>query len=110
MLINALRLALAIGFAALAAAPGLASESPDAESIGAGVVEEIDLAAGTLIIEGYRYRFAPQIPVRIGGVPGAATQVTPGMRMQYRFVRAPDAHRQLLEMREIPPGVVIESH
>ena len=85
---------------------GQASSYP--ESIGTGIVVETDFAAGTMVIEGYRYRFAPDIPVQIGGGAASVTMIVPGMKVQFRFLRVPDDLRELVEIREIPPGVDIQ--
>lgn len=86
--------------------PALA-EQAFPESIGTGEVVEVDQQAGTIIIEGYRYRFAPGIPVQIGGSASDISLLTPGMRIQFRFLRVPDDLREVIEIREVPPGVKI---
>jgi len=86
--------------------PALA-EQAFPESIGTGEVVELDQQAGTIIIEGYRYRYAPGIPVQIGGSASDISLLAPGMRIQFRFLRVPDDLREVIEIREIPPGVKI---
>jgi len=88
--------------------PALEESLP--ESIGVGIVNEMDAAAGTMVIEGYLYRFAPEIPVQTGGMISAAPLVEPGMQVQLRYLHMPDGSRELLELRQIPPGVEIERH
>lgn len=88
--------------------PALTQERSYPESIATGIVVETDFAAGTMVIEGYRYRFAPDIPVQIGGSASSVTMLTPGMKVQFRFLRVPDDLRELVEIREIPPGVDIQ--
>jgi hypothetical protein len=78
------------------------------ESIGIGVVVETDPAAGTMIIEGYRYRAPAGIPVQVGGVTGTVADLLPGMQVQFRFLRIPNDLRELVEVRQIPPGVPIQ--
>jgi len=78
------------------------------ESIGVGEVVELDLAAGTVIIEGYRYRYAPDIPVQVGGSPTDMSMLAPGMQIQFRFLRVPNDLREVVEIRQIPPGVTIQ--
>jgi hypothetical protein len=80
------------------------------ELIDAGVVEETDMAAGWMIVDGYRYRFTPDVPVQIGGSGASVGLVTAGMRLQIRYLRLPDGPRELLEAREIPPGVRVEGN
>ena len=93
---------------ALAAAPLAAEEQHYPESIGVGEVVETELASGTIIIEGYRYRYGPELAVQIGGSPSDVTQLVPGMQIQFRFLRIPNDLREVLEIRQIPPGVTIQ--
>ena len=84
-----------------------AEEQRYPESIGEGIVVETDVAAGTMMIEGYRYRFAPDLPVQIGGTASRVDAVAPGMVVQFRYLRVPDDLRELVEIRQVPPGVQI---
>jgi hypothetical protein len=77
------------------------------ESIGTGEVVEVDFEAGTMIIEGYRYRYAPGLPVQIGGAASDVSLLVPGMQIQFRFLRIPNDLREVVEIRQIPPGVSI---
>jgi hypothetical protein len=88
-------------------APSAYAQPAFPESIGTGEVVEVDLSAGTIIIEGYRYRFAPGLPVQIGGGSSDVSLLAPGMKIQFRFLRVPDDLREVIEIREIPPGVKI---
>ena len=85
----------------------LQAEQAWPESIGTGEVVEVDYEAGTMIIEGYRYRFAPGIPVHIGGALSDVGLLVPGMQIQFRFLRIPEDLREVVEIRQIPPGVPI---
>jgi hypothetical protein len=89
-------------------APLFAEEQQFPESIGTGIVVEADPAAGTMIIEGYRYRAPPGVLVQVGGVTGTVADLLPGMQVQFRFLRIPDDLRELVEVRQIPPGVEIQ--
>jgi len=78
------------------------------ESIAAGEVVEVDLEARLMIIEGYRYPLRAGIPVQIGGSASDVSLLTPrGMLIQYRFLRVPDDLREVVEIRQVPPGVQI---
>jgi hypothetical protein len=102
---------LLLGIAALwlaTGAPAIHAETRHPESIATGIIVETDFAAGTIIIEGYRYRIAPDIEVQIAGSHGAVTMLRPGMKVQFRFLRVPRAMRELVEVREIPQHVEIQ--
>lgn len=73
------------------------------EEIDSGIVETLEPAQGTIIIEGYRYVLAPDVAVQMNGVAGTAADLAVGMQVQFRFLRVPGQLPQLLELRVIPP-------
>ena len=78
---------------------------PESESVSDAVSFPV---AGTMIIEGYRYRAPAGIPVQIGGVTGTVADLLPGMQVQFRFLRIPNDLRELVEVREIPASVTLQ--
>jgi hypothetical protein len=75
---------------------------------GAGTVQEIDLAAETLIIDGMIYAAAVDVSVEIGGSYGAFTMLEPGMRVYYEFLRLSDRERIVTLIRELPEQVDLD--
>ncbi len=82
------------------------SEYPISTSV--GVVEDIDLAAGLLIIEGLRYSVAVDAEVQIAGSYGAFSMLLPGMKVLFIYRRIALTEREIIQIRQIPPSVNIE--
>lgn len=78
--------------------------------VGVGVVDVLDLATGTIVIEGYRYQAAADVPVESNGVSASLASLLPGVQVQFRFLRVPGALRQLLEVRVVSANQRIHRH
>lgn len=74
----------------------------------AGTIQEIDLAAETLIIDGMLYAVAVDVSVEIGGSFGAFTMLEPGMRVYYEYLRLSDKERVVTVIRELPDQVELD--
>lgn len=97
---------LALWLAPLAAPAQVPGAHPLAE--GAGEIQEIDLDAQTLIIDGMRYGITVDVQVEIDGSYGAFTMLEPGMRVHIEFLRISDAERRLTVIRELPDDVELD--
>ncbi len=76
-----------------------------------GSVESVDYAASKIVVGGVSYDIAPDANVQLGGSYGAFTMITPGMNVSIivqRFIES--GHRQIIEVNELPPGVVPEQY
>ena len=73
------------------------------EEIDSGIVEALESARGTVVIEGYRYVLAQDVPVQMNGVAAAAADLAVGMQVQFRFLRVAQQLPRLLEVRVVPP-------
>ncbi len=83
-----------LALALLAAAPATLAASPAAAdavdpSAASGTIVSIDTAQNVLVLslEGHerRARFSPMTRVRVAGMPGAITDLRPGMRVVVHF-------------------------
>ncbi len=72
---------------------------------GAGVIQELDFAAQTMVIDGMRYEVAVDVKVEIGGSYGAYTLLETGMNVYIEFLRISDEERRIVLVRELPTGV-----
>ncbi|MEQ8857694.1 MAG: hypothetical protein RIC56_03530 [Pseudomonadales bacterium] len=73
-----------------------------------GVIQELDLAARTLVIDGMRYDIAVDMSVEIGGSYGAFTMLQPGMRVYFEYRRESPTVRRISLLRELPGDVDLE--
>lgn len=87
----------------MAAAAQYEGNFPLAE--GTGVIQELDFAAQTLVIDGMSYEVAVDVKVEIGGSYGAYTMLETGMRVYFEFLRISDEERRITLVRELPTGV-----
>ncbi|HEX7037541.1 MAG TPA: hypothetical protein VF210_17360 [Pseudomonadales bacterium] len=85
-----------------------ATAGPMAE--GAGVIQELDFAGSTMVIDGMSYEVAIDTRVEIGGSYGAFTMLQPGMRVYYEFERHSPTLRIIRLIRELPRDVVLDQH
>ena len=99
------------GMLALLLVLGAGAATADSQypiSTSVGVVEEIDLAAGLLIIEGLRYSVAMDAEVQIAGSYGSFSMLLPGMKVLFIYRRIALTEREIIDIRQIPPSVDIE--
>ena len=76
-----------------------------------GPVESVDYSASKLVVGGVSYDIAPDANVQLGGSYGAFTMITPGMNVSIivqRFIES--GHRQIIEVKELAPGVVPQQY
>lgn len=85
-----------------------AAGGPVAED--AGVIQELDFAGNTMVIDGMSYRVAIDTRVEIGGSYGAFTMLRPGMRVYYEFEQHSPTLRILRNVRELPKDVLLEQN
>ena len=104
-----LRSLLALWFVGVA---GLATAADDfrVESR-QGTIESIDINANQLVVAGVRYNVAIDADIEIGGSYGAFTLLHPGMNVQVLVRRSVETGQgELIEVKELPPGVVPEQY
>lgn len=77
------------------------------EAIGSGLVEAVEYASMTLIIEGYRYRTAPDLRVEQGGAAADIATLVPGTKVQFRYLRHPQGLPEVIAIRVVPDGYEI---
>lgn len=97
--------ALGIGWSAPATA-----EAPGryALSDSAGLVQEVSVADNSLVIDGVRYRMAPDGKVEIRGSYGALSMLQAGMRVYFEFLRVSPQERRIVLLQELPDNVELE--
>jgi hypothetical protein len=98
-LLLAVTLLLSLGAAAQPAGP-IAED--------AGVIQELDFAASTMVIDGLAYDVALDVRVEIAGSYGAFTMLEPGMRVHYEFERRSPTVRIVRSIRQLPPDVQLD--
>jgi hypothetical protein len=94
---------------ALLLAPAVAvaqAAGPVAE--GAGIIQELDVAGSSVVIDGMSYDVPLDVKVEIGGSYGAFTMLNEGMRVYYEFRVYSSTSRVVTLIRELPPDVVLE--
>jgi hypothetical protein len=97
---------------AIAIAP-LASADDDDFSVESrqGPVESLDTSKGTIVVGGVIYDVAADANVRLGGSYGAFTLMTPGMNVKIMMKRYLDTgRREIIDIEELPPGVVPQQY
>jgi hypothetical protein len=80
----------------------------NAQSSRTGTIQQLDFAAGSMILDGYRYNSTAEIQVEIGGSYGAFTMLQVGMKVQVLYRLVSSTQRDLLEVVQIPDNVAIE--
>lgn len=73
------------------------------ESVDMGIVEALEPERGSIVIEGYRYLMAADVPVDMMGIAATTTALAVGMPVHFRLVRVPGELPRLLEVRVVPP-------
>jgi len=103
-----LRSLLALWFVAAA---GLAAADDFRIESRQGTIESIDINANQLVVAGVRYDVAIDADIEIGGSYGAFTLLHPGMNVQVLVRRSVETGQgQLIEVKELPPGVAPEQY
>jgi len=101
------RLCSVLVLAALAASAPVQAEFP--ESQGIGVIEDIDLDASTLIVNGLRFQVAIDANVSINGTYGAFTLLHQGMLVRYSYRIISPTERVIFDIETRPPNEPYES-
>jgi len=73
-----------------------------------GVIQGLDFAAQTMVIDGMDYTVAVDVKVEIGGSFGAFTMLQSGMRVYYEFRQISESSRLVTLIRELPGNVALE--
>lgn len=73
-----------------------------------GVIQQLNFADGTLIVDGYRYHVLPDTQVEIAGSYGAFTMLEVGMQIHMVFNVVSSSRREVLQISQIPDNVMIE--
>lgn len=99
----------AIAAADLPAVPEMAGATvePAPEVLGSGVVEAVEAASKTLIIEGYRYRLASGVRVEQQGTVLDIAMLVPGTKVQFRYLRHAQRLPEIIVIRVVPDGFEI---
>ena len=87
-------------------AQGSQYNAPEARRF--GIIHEIDIANYEIIIEGYRYQMSQTAEVEIAGTYGAFTMLSPGMRVEFNYLRFDDGRREIFRVRELMDGEILE--
>ena len=110
-LVRGLMLAGAILFAPFSSADDFRIESKQ------GPVESVDYSTNKMVVGGVSYNMAADANVQLGGSYGAFTMITPGMNQRgTRIDPGPAFHRhgrverQIIEVKELAPGVVPQQY
>lgn len=85
-----------------------AAQAAHAQAQSAGIIQELDIGAQTMVIDGVRYGVARDVEVEIDGSYGAFTMLQPGMRVYYEFQRVSPTERLVTLVRELPDGVELK--
>ena len=104
-LVRGLMLAGAILVAPFASADDFRIESKQ------GPVESVDYSTNKMVVGGVSYNMAADANVQLGGSYGAFTMITPGMNVSILVQRFIDTgERQIIEVKELAPGVVPQQY
>jgi hypothetical protein len=78
------------------------------EKIKTGTIQQLDFAAGSMIVDGYRYHTRPELRVEIAGSHGAFTMLEVGMKIRMAYLIVSPSRRDLVEVVQIPDNVTLE--
>ncbi|HEY5680748.1 MAG TPA: hypothetical protein VIS55_11825 [Pseudomonadales bacterium] len=78
------------------------------EKIKTGTIQQLDFAAGSMIVDGYRYHTTPELRVEIAGSHGAFTMLEVGMKIRMSYLIISPSRRDLVEVVQIPDNVTLE--
>jgi len=73
-----------------------------------GIIQKIDLADSTMIVEGMLYRVAIDVHVEINGSYGAFSMLETGMQIEYTYEVHSDTERTIVEIQQIPASFSID--
>jgi hypothetical protein len=73
-----------------------------------GVIQSLDFGQSMMVVDGNRYRVAADVNVEIGGTYGAFTMLQTGMRIRLEYLVVSPSSREIIDIREMPPGFDIE--
>jgi len=79
------------------------------EKEGVGYIEQIDVGASTLIVNGLRFRVDPYAKVTIDGSFGAFTLLHEGMLIHYDYYSISPTDREIFRVETRPEGQPFES-
>ncbi len=76
-----------------------------------GTVQSTDFAANKMVVGGVSYDVAPDANVSLGGSYGAFTMIESGINVEILVRRyLTSGRREVIEVRELPPGVKPEEY
>lgn len=78
------------------------------EKIKTGTVQDLDFAAGSMIVDGYRYHTTPELRVEIAGSHGAFTMLEVGMKVRMSYLIISPSRRDLVEVVQLPDNLTLE--
>ncbi len=104
--VQARRLLAALGLALLLVPAAAAQDGPLRTKV--GVIQKIDLADSTLIIEGTLYQVSMTAAVEIRGSYGAFSMLQTGMQIEYTYEVHSDTDRTIVEIKQIPDNFTVD--
>lgn len=75
----------------------------------AGVIQELDFAGNSMVIDGMEYHVAVDVKVEIGGSYGAFTMLQPDMRVRFEFLIISPESRRITLIQELPDNVELDA-
>lgn len=69
-----------------------------------GQIEELDFAAGKMVVDGLMYWTGPDLRVEINGTYGAFTMLRTGMYVDMEYRLKPGDQRELYSLKEVLHG------
>lgn len=82
----------------------------DPQVVRRGIIELVDYAGPTYIIDALRYGIAPDAVVQVGGSYGAPTMLRPGMRVEFLVREVSAEERVIVAIREVDRAEVTPRH
>lgn len=82
----------------------------DPQIVRRGIIEIVDYAGPTYIIDALRYGIAPDAVVQVGGSYGAPTMLRPGMRVEFLVREAGVEERVIVAIREVDRAELTPRH
>lgn len=104
---KALCLTLLLGLL-MPAAWAMTSDAPYPLASESGVIESLDFAGGTMVVDGVRYALTSDVEVSIGGSYGAFTMLRTGMQIRYDYLVVSANERRMVLIEEVPGNVRVE--
>ena len=76
-----------------------------------GAVESVDYNTNRIVVGGVSYDVAVDANIQLGGSYGALSMITPGMNVEILIQRYLDSgQREVIDVKELAPGVVLEEY